>query len=118
MDARRRSYRVTGDGYAARGGRWIRHRPATGSPSSGARIAAACNDATLMPPDAAGRAWTITGDPTEGALIAFAAQARRPARPSSPPTCPRVAELTFDAGAPPDDDAPPAAGDGRDRGSP
>jgi P-type Ca2+ transporter type 2C len=61
-----------------------------------ARIAAACNDATLRAPAKAGGSWTITGDPTEGALLAFAGKrgvfahdllARRP----------RVEELTFDA---------------------
>ena len=31
-----------------------------------ARIAAACNDATLRAPDRAGEAWTITGDPDRG----------------------------------------------------
>jgi Ca2+-transporting ATPase len=61
-----------------------------------ARIAAACNDATLRAPGRAGGGWSITGDPTEGALLAFAGKrgvfgsdllAHRP----------RLEELTFDA---------------------
>ena len=35
------------------------------------RIAAACNDAVLHNPGPAGDDWTITGDPTEGALLAL-----------------------------------------------
>jgi Ca2+-transporting ATPase len=37
-----------------------------------ARAAAACNDAVLHGPSRAGDPWTITGDPTEGALLALA----------------------------------------------
>jgi Ca2+-transporting ATPase len=40
-----------------------------------ARVAAACNDAVLNAPAAPGHEWTLTGDPTEGALKAFAARA-------------------------------------------
>jgi Ca2+-transporting ATPase len=40
-----------------------------------ARIAAACNDASLVAPAQTGAPWTVVGDPTEGALLAFAAKA-------------------------------------------
>ncbi len=39
-----------------------------------ARVAAACNDAVLHPPARPGDEWTVTGDPTEGALKTFAAR--------------------------------------------
>jgi Ca2+-transporting ATPase len=61
-----------------------------------ARVAAACNDAVLHPPAAPGDEWTITGDPTEGALKAFAARAgvddQRLQREH-----PRAQEIAFDA---------------------
>ena len=61
-----------------------------------ARIAAACNDATLRPPDRADGAWSITGDPTEGALLAFAGK-RGVFASDLVADHPRVEELTFDA---------------------
>jgi Ca2+-transporting ATPase len=61
-----------------------------------ARIAAACNDATLRAPDRAGGAWTITGDPTEGALLAFAGK-RGVFAADLLAEHPRVEEITFDA---------------------
>jgi P-type Ca2+ transporter type 2C len=61
-----------------------------------ARIAAACNDATLRAPERAGGAWTITGDPTEGALLAFAGK-RGVFASDLVADRPRVEELTFDA---------------------
>jgi Ca2+-transporting ATPase len=61
-----------------------------------ARIAAACNDATLRAPDRAGGAWSITGDPTEGALLAFAGK-RGVFAAALLADHPRVEELTFDA---------------------
>jgi len=60
-------------------------------------VAVACNDAVLHAPDGAHPEWTITGDPTEGALLAFAGKVdvehddvRR--------QWPRTAEIGFDAG--------------------
>jgi Ca2+-transporting ATPase len=87
-------YTVRGDGYAPEG----RIEPSPdGDPfaRSAAFVAAACNDASLVAPEAGGE-WSITGDPTEGALVAFAAkldvhQDELPAR------LPRVAEVGFDA---------------------
>jgi Ca2+-transporting ATPase len=60
--------------------------------------AALCNDARLVPPEAAGAAWRAEGDPTEAALLVLArkggvdlqALARR---------APRRGEVPFDAGA-------------------
>jgi Ca2+-transporting ATPase len=61
-----------------------------------AAVAASCNDAALHPP-VGGSEWTITGDPTEGALLALAGKlgvdAGEIARRS-----PRIAEIAFDAG--------------------
>ncbi len=61
-----------------------------------ARIAAACNDATLRAPERAGGAWTITGDPTEGALLAYAGK-RGIFASELGARHPRVEEITFDA---------------------
>jgi Ca2+-transporting ATPase len=61
-----------------------------------ARIAVACNDATLRAPDRAGGSWSITGDPTEGALLAFAGK-RGVFASALLDDHPRVEELTFDA---------------------
>ncbi|MEX2182969.1 MAG: cation-translocating P-type ATPase [Chloroflexota bacterium] len=88
-------YRVTGDGYAPEG---------TFDPDPGdapgldrlARVAAACNDATLRAPTRHGDPWTITGDPTEAALLALAA--KRGIDPAElAVACPRIEELTFDS---------------------
>ena len=61
-----------------------------------ARIAAACNDATLHAPSHPGSAWSITGDPTEGALLALAGK-RGVFRGEIIREHPRLEELTFDA---------------------
>ncbi len=60
------------------------------------QAAALCNDAELVPPDEERAAWTVLGDPTEGALLVLARKAgldlealRRAA--------PREAELPFDS---------------------
>ncbi len=88
-------YRVTGDGYAPEG---------TFDPSPTgdreldrlARIAAACNDASLRAPARHGDPWTITGDPTEAALLALAAKCGTD-RADLLARSPRVEELTFDS---------------------
>jgi Ca2+-transporting ATPase len=88
-------YRVVGDGYAPEG----RVEPAPDTDPlalRAARVAAACNDATLVPPQGAGTGWSITGDPTEGALVAFAAKLGMHQRDLQD-THPRVAEVSFDA---------------------
>jgi Ca2+-transporting ATPase len=88
-------YQVTGDGYAPEG----TFDPDPGADSSLdrlARVAAACNDATLRAPSRHGDPWTITGDPTEAALLSLAA--KRGVDPSQlVASCPRIEELTFDS---------------------
>jgi Ca2+-transporting ATPase len=87
-------YTIGGDGYAPTG--------AVAPPAAGdalalraAAVAAACNDASLQPPDGDG-AWAISGDPTEGALLAFAAKLGVE-QTALAEACPRVAEVTFDS---------------------
>ena len=88
-------YRVSGDGYAPGG--TFDPDPA-GDPDLDrlARVAAACNDAALHAPARRGEPWTITGDPTEGALLAFAAK-RGVDRAELVASWPRIEELTFDS---------------------
>ncbi len=62
-----------------------------------ARAAAACNDATLHAPSRPGGPWTITGDPTEAALLAFAGKLGV-TRSDLEARNPRIAEVAFDAG--------------------
>jgi P-type Ca2+ transporter type 2C len=88
-------YLVTGDGYAPDG--TFDPDPAD-DPSLDRllRVAAACNDASLRAPARHGDPWTITGDPTEAALLALAA--KRGVDPAElTASCPRVEELTFDS---------------------
>jgi Ca2+-transporting ATPase len=89
-------YTVTGQGYDPVGSISGDGDPAA-DPHLGrlARVAAACNDAVLHAPDRHGDAWRITGDPTEGALLALAGKlgigrSELEARP-------RVAEVAFDS---------------------
>ncbi len=89
-------YRVSGTGYSPEGA-------VTGTVDPGtdpylerlALVAAACNDATLAlaTPD---RRWAISGDPTEGALLALAAKLGVD-REELARACPRLAEIGFDA---------------------
>ena len=60
-------------------------------------VAAACNDATLHAPTQPGEPWMLTGDPTEGALLALAAKIGVD-RPTLAAERPRVGEVPFDAG--------------------
>lgn len=58
--------------------------------------AALCNDAQLLPPEGDRAAWTVLGDPTEGALLVLAAKAGLdPARLRR--DAPREAELPFES---------------------
>jgi len=90
----RGSYEIGGDGYSPDG---------SVTPSAdddvmarrAAQVAAACNDATLVSPDGGGD-WAITGDPTEGALVAFAAKLGV-VQKALHVYCPRVAEVPFDS---------------------
>ena len=66
------TYTVTGRGYAPEG---EVDGPDGDDPRLQrlAQVAAACNDAVLHPPSDPSGEWTLTGDPTEGALAALAA---------------------------------------------
>ncbi|MBK5287095.1 MAG: cation-translocating P-type ATPase [Acidimicrobiia bacterium] len=61
-----------------------------------ARVAAACNDALLHAPRDAHGAWTLTGDPTEGAFLALAGKFGIE-RSELDEVLPRRAEIGFDA---------------------
>ncbi len=61
-----------------------------------ALVAAACNDASLHGPTRSGDPWTITGDPTEGALLALAGKLGV-TREDINTRLPRVSEVPFDA---------------------
>ena len=62
-----------------------------------ARVAGACNDAVLHAPDGPAPSGRVTGDPTEGALAAFAAKLGVERSATSTASCPRCAEIAFDA---------------------
>ena len=87
-------YRVSGDGYAPTGR--FDPQPANDTALERlAQVAVACNDASLHAPATSEDPWTISGDPTEAALLTLAAKLEVDplvvvaARP-------RVEELTFD----------------------
>lgn len=93
----RDEYRVTGDGYAPDGalvgGTDPAHDPFT---QRLATVAALCNDARLQAPHEVGDPWLLSGDPTEGALLALAG--KLDVEPSAMrEQLPRVEELPFDA---------------------
>ncbi len=95
------SWSVDGPGYAPVG----IVRPAPGEATDArdaatdpwllrvAAVATRCNDARLHPPSTATGAWTISGDPTEAALLALAG--RLEATGDQGPA--RVAEVAFDS---------------------
>ena len=88
-------YRVSGDGYAPTG--QFDPRPANDSALERlAEVAAACNDASLHAPATSDDPWTISGDPTEAALLALAAKLEVDPHMVAA-AWPRVEELTFDA---------------------
>ena len=90
-------YRVTGRGYEPVG-----ECIGDGGASADrhlddlARVASACNDATLHPPAQPGEPWRLTGDPTEGALLALAGKCGVDAD-AFRRMHPRAAEVAFDA---------------------
>ena len=87
-------YQVSGDGYSPDG----QLTPSADDDAlarRAAHVAAACNDATLVSPDGGGD-WAITGDPTEGSLVAFAAKLGV-VQKDVHVYCPRVAEVSFDS---------------------
>jgi Ca2+-transporting ATPase len=89
------TYAVRGEGYDPQGAIAPDH---ANDPDLAALawVAAACNDADLHAPPAAGGSWTITGDPTEGSLLAFAAKTGV-WREDLVEGWPRIDEITFDA---------------------
>ncbi|MBN8510880.1 MAG: HAD-IC family P-type ATPase, partial [Burkholderiales bacterium] len=96
-----RALAVQGIGYTPEGELLEQGRPAdVQDPALHELLAAAalCNDAELLPPEDERTAWTVLGDPTEGALRVLAAKAGIDlARLRS--AAPREAELPFDADA-------------------
>ncbi len=86
-------YRVTGDGYAPTGR--FDPQPVDTFLERLVRVAAACNDASLHAPATSEAPWTISGDPTEAALLSLAAKLDVDPRAVAA-ACPRVEELTFD----------------------
>jgi Ca2+-transporting ATPase len=90
-------YDVGGTGYEPVGA--IVRRSGTGHDGAllrAAAVSAACNDAVLHAPALPTSEWTITGDPTEGALLAFAGKLDVDARQLRA-RHPRRAEIAFDA---------------------
>ncbi len=91
---------VTGTGYAPSGELTTDGRPARfaadGTYGRLVIAAALCNDAALIAPTETGGAWSVAGDPTEGALLALAAKAG-----FEPDELrhryPRTAEIPFDS---------------------
>jgi Ca2+-transporting ATPase len=90
-------YDVSGSGYEP-DGRFLGATDPGGDPylMSLARVAAACNDAVLHSPERPGDGWGLTGDPTEGALLALAGK-RGVDRPALERQRPRCVEVAFDA---------------------
>jgi Ca2+-transporting ATPase len=93
------AYRVGGDGYTPAGaveGEDGADPAADGLLARQAAVAAACNDAVLEPPTGADGHWELTGDPTEGSLLALAGKLGVD-RGRLERDRPRVAEVAFDA---------------------
>ncbi len=92
--------RISGDGYEPRGefegidGLVDPH----GLPAFDDLILAAalCNDASLVPPSQPDATWDVSGDATEGALLALAGRAGLD-RAAEVERHPRLAELSFDS---------------------
>ncbi|HEY6710619.1 MAG TPA: cation-transporting P-type ATPase, partial [Actinomycetota bacterium] len=94
------SYRVEGDGYAPAGA--VDAEDGTDPANDDllsrlAAVAAACNDAVLEPSSDPDGGWELTGDPTEGSLLALAGKLGV-TRDRLDHDRPRVAEVAFDAG--------------------
>lgn len=95
-------YRATGEGYEPAGSLVRGDEEVAGSGDDShlarlVRVAAACNDAALHAPSRRGDPWTITGDPTEGALLALAGKLGVSGEDVET-SLPRVAEIPFDSG--------------------
>jgi Ca2+-transporting ATPase len=90
------TYAVTGTGYEPAGSVTGPDGDADPCLRSVGEVAAACNDALLHAPAAEGGVWTLTGDPTEGALAALAGRLGVD-RALLETDRPRCAEIGFDA---------------------
>jgi len=82
--------RILGDGEP------LEVDPSRGPLGSLMVAAALCNDAVLVAPAAVGGDWGVAGDPTEGALLAFAAKGGVE-RDELQHRHPRLAEVPFDS---------------------
>jgi len=95
-----RTLQATGVGYAPAGGLLDGDAPVTaaGDAALAALLQAVvlCNDAQLLPPEEERAAWSVLGDPTEGALLVLAAKAGLEVD-ALRAAAPRTAELPFDA---------------------
>ena len=89
---------VTGIGYAPQGELTEVGCAAPLDPALHALLVAAalCNDAELLPPEDERTAWTVLGDPTEGALLVLAHKAGL-GQAALRALAPREAELPFDS---------------------
>lgn len=94
---------VSGSGYSpdgtfcTAGDGEQRPDPTDGQPLGQLLLAGAlANDAALLAPAAAGGAWEVAGDPTEGALLVLAAKAGLD-HDQLKAALPRIAEVPFDA---------------------
>ena len=66
---------MQGSGYAPQGALCEGGRPLPAADTALRRCCrrrVLCNDAQLLPPDGERGAWTVLGDPTEGALLVLA----------------------------------------------
>jgi len=96
-----RAIEASGSGYAPHGALSERGAPVDATdPALRELLLAAtlCNDAELLPPEDERAAWTVLGDPTEGALLTLARKAGL-AIDAERRRAPREAELPFDADA-------------------
>jgi Ca2+-transporting ATPase len=97
--AQGRAVGVEGVGYAPVGALRAAGNPLDGDDAALAALVEAavlCNDAELLPPENDSSAWTVLGDPTEGALLVLARKAGvEPAAMRR--DNPREAELPFDS---------------------
>jgi len=97
-----RVLRVTGEGYAPKGGFLLDDQPfdPRSHPDASALLqgAIACNDAKLeeRADESGARGWTLIGDPTEGAMIVAAAKGGY-LQDAFARTMPRVQEIPFDS---------------------
>jgi Ca2+-transporting ATPase len=93
-------YTIDGDGYEPAGRIAGDGSDVVVDPQSAlgllVRTAALCNDAVLVAPATSDGAWTVAGDPTEGALLALAAKAGTPPDELRE-SVPRVEEVPFDS---------------------